>query len=70
MNLSNLLLWSAGVIISWAGFEHINDIQRNILKAQAKLVYEARASNWGTPRFLQQPVNGKIKEKSVIEKGK
>ena len=55
MSLGNLIQWCVGVIIAWSAVAHIDDIQRNILKAQAVLLYESRASNWGSPRFFQRP---------------
>ena len=48
MNFTNLILWSAGIITAFAGFQNMNTIQRCILKAQAKLVYESRTETWGT----------------------
>lgn len=55
MSLSNLIQWCVGVIIAWSAVAHIDDIHRRILKAQAALLYESHASNWGSPRFFQQP---------------
>lgn len=63
MNLSNLILWSASVIIGWAGVEHIDDIQRSILKAQARLLYESRTETWGSPKLL-------VPEQNQIRRGR
>ena len=52
MNLTNLILWSLGVIIAWAGAHNIDSIQRTILKAQAQLIYKSRTETWGSPKFL------------------
>lgn len=52
MNLSNLIFWSAGMISTWAGIYHIDDIHHVILKAQAKIIYESRTETWGSPKFL------------------
>ncbi|HWU43922.1 MAG TPA: hypothetical protein VN132_10810 [Bdellovibrio sp.] len=52
MSLSNLIQWCVGAVIAWSAIAHIDDIQHSILKAQAVLIYESRASNWGSPKFL------------------
>lgn len=52
MNLSNLIWWCIGLIISWAGVQNIDAIHRTVLIAQAKLVYESRTATWGSLRFL------------------
>lgn len=53
MNLSNLIFWSIGIISTWTGVYHIDDIHRGILKAQAKLIYESRTETWGSPKLLK-----------------
>lgn len=57
MNLTSLIAWSVGVIISLAGVHHIDDIHRGILKAQAKLIYESRTETWGSPKFFKAKQN-------------
>lgn len=70
MNLSNLILWCASIIIAWAGVEHIDEIQRSILKAQARLLYESRASNWGSPKFLLKPDCTAANRRKMIQEEK
>lgn len=53
MNLSNLIKWCTGIVLGLAAVRNIDDIQRNVLKAQAILLYESRTETWGSPRFLQ-----------------
>ena len=52
MSLSNLIQWCVGIVIAWSAVAHIDGIQRSVLKAQAVLIHESRASNWGSPKFL------------------
>lgn len=52
MNLTNLIIWIASIITTLAGVHNIDTIQRGILKAQARLVYESRTETWGSPRIL------------------
>lgn len=52
MNLTNLILWAASIIATWAGVYNIDTIQHGILKAQARLVYESRTETWGSPKFF------------------
>ncbi len=53
MSLNNLIQWCVGVITAWSAVEHIDDIHRGILKTQAVLLYESRASSWGSPDCFQ-----------------
>lgn len=53
MNLSNLFSWITGVIIFMALTGNLDGFHKCVIKSQAKLVYESRASNWGSPRFLK-----------------
>lgn len=55
MNLSDLIKWCTGIVLGLAAVRNIDDIQRNVLKAQAILLYESRTETWGSPRFLQIP---------------
>lgn len=52
MSLTNLIFWSASVVTALTGIQKIDYIQRSILKAQARLVYESRTETWGSPSFL------------------
>ncbi len=60
MNLTNLILWSAGIITAWIGAHNIDSIQRTILKAQAQLIYESRTETWGSPKFLHAEFKPKV----------
>ncbi len=51
MNFTNLILWSAGIVMALAGAKNIDTIQRSILKAQARLIYESRTETWGSAKF-------------------
>lgn len=53
MNFSSLIKWCTGIVLGLAAVKNIDDIQHNILKAQARLLYESRTETWGSPRFLQ-----------------
>lgn len=53
MNLNSLIQWCVGIVVAWSAFSHIDEIHRGILKAQAVLIYESRASTWGSPKFLR-----------------
>lgn len=52
MNFTDLIKWSVGVILTWSAVNHVAEIQKQILKAQAYLIYESRTEKWGTPNFL------------------
>ena len=60
MNLTNLILWSAGIITAWIGAHNIDSIQRTFLKAQARLIYESRTETWGSPKFLHAEFKPKV----------
>lgn len=53
MNLGNLFTWITGVVLAMALTGNLDGLHRWVIKSQAKLVYESRASNWGSPRFLK-----------------
>ena len=52
MNLSPVTSFAASVVIAAAVTGQIDRLQRWIWIAQAKIIYESRASNWGSPRYL------------------
>lgn len=54
MNLGSLIQWSMAIILGWATVNHIEDIHRSILKAQAQLIYDSRGSSWGSPRIFKK----------------
>jgi hypothetical protein len=41
------------IIIGTTCVSKLDELQKWILKAQAKMLYEARASNWGSPNVLR-----------------
>lgn len=51
MNFGELINWGIGIILAWSTIAHVNEIHRNILKAQAHLIYESRTETWGTPNL-------------------
>lgn len=59
MNLTNLIFWSLSIITAITGVQNIDVIQRGILRAQAKLVYESRTANWGSPKVFRSQIGPK-----------
>ncbi len=64
MNLDKLYAWIIGIVMMFAATGHLDTLQTWIWKAQAKVIYESRASAWPSPRFFPQTKN------QPIEKGK
>lgn len=54
MNFTDLLKWATGIVIGWSAIHNIDSIRHEILKAQAKLIYESRTTTWGSPRFFSR----------------
>jgi hypothetical protein len=54
MNLDNLFAWIVDIVLSFAATGNLDTLQTWIWKAQAKVVYESRASAWGSPRFFEE----------------
>jgi len=52
MNLDKLFAWIVGIVIVFAGTGQLDVLQNWIWKAQAKVIYESRSSQWGSPRFF------------------
>lgn len=52
MNLDKIFSWIIGVVICYAFFGDLGYLQNWISKAQAKLIYDSRASSWGSPKFF------------------
>ena len=52
MNFDKLATWAMGIVIAAALTGQLDRLQLLIWQAQAKVLYEARASNWGSPRFF------------------
>ena len=57
MNLDNLFAWILGLVIAFSATGHLDDLQNWVWRAQAKVIYESRSSQWGSPRFF--PTNYK-----------
>jgi hypothetical protein len=55
MNLDKLYSWIIGIVISFALASDLGQLQKWIWKAQAKVIYESRASSWGSPKFFPAP---------------
>jgi len=55
MNLEKLMTWLVGVVIAFSVTGKLDILQTLIWKAQAKVIYESRSSNWGSPRFFPRP---------------
>ena len=54
MNLDKLFSWIAGVVIACAAVGQLDALQNWVMRAQAKVIYESRTSNWGSPRFFKK----------------
>lgn len=54
MSFDKLATWAMGIVIATAMTGQLDRLQFLIWKAQAKVLYESRASNWGSPRFFSQ----------------
>lgn len=55
MGLDKLAIWSFGIITALAGVYNIDTIHREIIKAQARILFESRTEAWGSPRFFDPP---------------
>jgi hypothetical protein len=55
MNLGKLFAWVVGVVMMFAVTGKLDVLQNWIWRAQAKVIYESRGSNWGSLRFFQKP---------------
>ena len=49
MNFDKLMPYVLGVVLAASAIGRIDDLQKWIWKAQAHVLYESRASNWGSP---------------------
>ncbi len=55
MGLDKLAIWSLSIITALAGVFNIDTIHREIIKAQARILFESRTEAWGSPRFFDTP---------------
>ena len=72
MNLDKLFSWIAGVVIACAAVGQLDALQNWVMRAQAKVIYESRTSNWGSPRFFDKQtttiVDGRQKPSINLQK--
>ncbi len=54
MNLDKLFEWVVAIVIGFAVTGNLDTLTRWVYHAQAKLVYESRASNWGSPSIFKR----------------
>ncbi len=59
MNFDKIIPLIASIIIGAAVVGKLDALTLWVYKAQAKLVYESRASAWGSPRFFPAHPNKK-----------
>ena len=52
MNLDKFFSCIVGIVIASAAFGELDALQNWVMRAQAKVIYESRSSNWGSPRFF------------------
>ncbi|RYZ91110.1 MAG: hypothetical protein EOP06_07170 [Proteobacteria bacterium] len=52
MNIQSVAAWAAGIAIAAASVGKLDELQRWIWIAEAKVIAESRTSNWGSPRFF------------------
>lgn len=67
MNLDKLFAWILTVVIGVAATGNLGVLQRWIWQAQAKVIYESRSSQWGSPKFFPDATSG-AREKSKPSK--
>ena len=60
MNLDKLFSWIVGVVLAFSAAGELDTLQAWIWKAQAKVIYESRASNWGSPRFFHSQTESNL----------
>ena len=53
MNLDKLTSFAISVVLATAFMGNLDRLQLWVLKAQAKLLYESRASAWGSPNIFK-----------------
>ena len=57
MGLGNLTNFAVSVVLAAALMGNLDRLQLWVIKAQAKLLYESRASNWGNPSIFKNNEN-------------
>lgn len=53
MGLGNLTNFAVSVVLAAALMGNLDKLQLWVIKAQARLLYESRASNWGSPSVFK-----------------
>lgn len=66
MNLDKLTSFAVSVVLAATLAGNLDRLQRLVMVAQAKLLYESRTSTWGSPYFFKTTNNTQklIKPKS------
>lgn len=54
MNLDKIFAWIIGIVLMFAAAGQLDVLQSWVWQAQAKVIYESRSSNWGSPRFFKE----------------
>lgn len=57
MGLGNLTNFAVSVVLAAALMGNLDKLQLWVIKAQARLLYESRASNWGNPSIFKDTIN-------------
>lgn len=57
MNLDKLYEWVVVIVMAFILTGNLDTLTRCIYRAQAKLVYESRASNWGSASIFIDKIN-------------
>ena len=70
MNLEKLFAWIAGIVLVFTLTGHLDDLQRWIWRAQAKVIYESRASAWGTPNIWGKEKSNSKQSLNLTNKSK
>lgn len=52
MGLEKLVSLAVTIVLMAAATGNLDKLQMWVWKAQAKVIYESRSSNWGSPRFF------------------
>ncbi len=63
MNLEKLFIWITGIVLAYASTGQLDTLQAWIWNAQAKVIYESRSSQWGSPRFFPSTAQKSKKSK-------
>ena len=70
MNLDKLFDWVIAIVIGFTTVGHLDTLTNWVYRAQARLVYESRASNWGNPSVFKETNIKTSSSKSLSSKSK